>query len=179
MGSVLRRLAVFLVCALSLGLPAAIVLLAVAGWAAAVAGLLLGAAAGAGVVAADVAGQRRSPGPSRSASPRQRLVVRSAARTDALGSALREAVFRLHALTEQDALPHGPLVARTAAGAWSWGERLTVELRPGDGGTDVVLRSEPVRRALVDYGKGRRNVNALAAAVEALAGPQAAASRTA
>jgi hypothetical protein len=118
----------------------------------------------------DAAGQRRvGDGASRSGSPRQRLVLLSQASSAALASRLREAVFTLHAQVESDALPHGPLRARTGTTWASWGENVTVELHPALDGrsTEVVLQSRPVMRAtLVDYGKGRSNVNHLARALE-------------
>ncbi|OAA23230.1 hypothetical protein UG55_103918 [Frankia sp. EI5c] len=54
------------------------------------------------------------------------------------------------------------VVGRTRVSWRSWGERITVELRPVESITRVTIRSRPrVRTTLVDYGRGRRNVEYL------------------
>ena len=175
MRSVPRYLALFALMTLPFGLVLALLLGAFAGLDGVAVGLMTGLAFGLLTTLVlgglDVAGQRRSRGVSRSGWPRQRLVVHSEAPPEELAAVLRQAVYGLHGTTEADALPHGPLVARTGSGLASWGEEVTVELHapPGGGGTDVVLSSRPLlSTTLVDYGKGRRNVNRLAAAVIAL-----------
>lgn len=169
-----RYFAVFLGATVPFGGVMGVPLAGFAGWTGVAVGLLLGAAFGVLMTVVlgglDVVGQRRvGDGASRSGSPRQRLVLLSQASPAALASRLREAVFTLHAQVESDALPHGPLRARTGTSWASWGETVTVELHPAPDGrtTEVVLQSRPVMRAtLVDYGKGRSNVNHLARALE-------------
>jgi hypothetical protein len=170
-----RYLAALLVAGLPLGVMLAALLAVGEGWSGAAAGLLYGAVFGAAVAvpagAVDYLRQRRLGGPSTSGSPRQRLVVRSRAPVAVLAAVLRQAVFRLHAMTVSDALPHGPLVAEIHSVRSWWAQELTVELLPADddpdGGTDVVLRSRPQQwLMMIDFGRGRMTVNQLADAVE-------------
>jgi hypothetical protein len=173
MSRLARYAGVLGIAGLPLGAMLAVLLGVGGGWSGVLAGLVAGLAFGALVAVpaalADHLCQRRIGGPSLSGSPRQRLVVRSSEPVAALASALREGVFTLHATTVSDALPHGPLVAGVSAVRWGNGQRLTAELRrAAGGGTDVVLRSRPLLpTTLVDFGRGRRQVNHLARAVTA------------
>lgn len=88
--------------------------------------------------------------------------------------------LRGHALEVLRALPArkvhvdepNRVTGRTGTTWRSWGELLSIELEPAAAGTSVVVRSRPrVRTTLVDYGKGRRNVEALTTHLQTLTQP--------
>ncbi len=95
-------------------------------------------------------------------SPRQELTVRLEADVDRV----RElALGALQELPAHGVRVDGPsrVESRTRMSWRSWGEELTVELHPVGSATDVVIRSRPnVSMTVVDYGKGRENVEAIA-----------------
>ena len=63
----------------------------------------------------------------------------------------------------------GEIKARVGISLWSWGENVTISLNAeSDTDTSLVISSNPVfKLTLVDYGKNRRNINTLLAAINA------------
>ncbi|EFC86519.1 hypothetical protein FrEUN1fDRAFT_0414 [Parafrankia sp. EUN1f] len=99
-------------------------------------------------------------------SPRVTSVVRVPADSAVIHRRVLEVLPALRARVVAD--DSGHVVARTRVDMRTWGERITVDLRPSTDGTEVTVRSVPrVRWTLIDYGRGRRNVEALVRALGA------------
>lgn len=63
----------------------------------------------------------------------------------------------------------GEIKARVGMSLWSWGENVTIALTAeSDTDTSMIISSNPAfKLTLVDYGKNRRNINTLLAAINA------------
>ncbi|CUU56109.1 hypothetical protein Ga0074812_106364 [Parafrankia irregularis] len=97
-------------------------------------------------------------------SPRVTSVVRVPADSAVVHRRVLEILPVLPARVVADDGVH--VVARTRANMQSWGERITVDVHPSADDTEVTIRSVPrLRCTLVDYGRGRRNVDALVRAL--------------
>ncbi|WP_156993459.1 hypothetical protein [Pseudonocardia acaciae] len=100
--------------------------------------------------------------------PRQRLTFRLAADS---AEARELAVAALRELSARRVRAENPLVVEAWTGmSWqSWGERVRIELWPVEGMTDVVVSSNPrLWLTLVDWGKGRGNVETVARGMRGL-----------
>lgn len=97
-------------------------------------------------------------------SPRAASVVRVSAAPAVVRRRVLDALPVLSARIVTDEADR--IVACTGMTWRSWGERITVDLDAAAGFTDVTLGSSPTLRwTLVDYGKGRRNVEYLVRAL--------------
>jgi hypothetical protein len=117
----------------------------------------------------DQIGQLNEGGPSNRRSPQQKIQIRSTASAEQLESALRETLARLSARIDPRTPQDGVILAQTAMSVRSFGEWIAITVRAVEEGHVVTLSSRPrVASTVVDYGKGRRNVNELARAIAAL-----------
>jgi hypothetical protein len=97
--------------------------------------------------------------------PRQEVTLRMDCDPARLRTCALEALRALPARVKSSADAQ-KLLAVTGVTWRSWGERVSVELRPEDGLTTAVVRSDPrLIITVVDYGKSSSNVETVAAAL--------------
>lgn len=112
----------------------------------------------------DLAAQQDATGKTRGRGPRQQVELLVAAEIRPVGKKIYAALVALPATVTGNS--KATLEARTGAGWRSFGEVITVQLASVPGGTRVRIASRPkVPTTLIDYGSGRRRVDAV---VEAL-----------
>jgi hypothetical protein len=123
---------------------------------------------------ADQVGRLSGTGISRSMSPQQKIEIHSNASPEQIDHALKEVLARLSVKTDSIIQKKGLLLADTGFSLRSFGENIAITVRAVQGGHAVIVSSRPrVASTLIDYGKGRHNVNEIARAISSLdeAGP--------
>lgn len=96
-----------------------------------------------------------------SVSPRQERRLRVEAEPAQVHRCAAWALDGLPATLSSPTEPHR--VEAVTGTSWnSWGDHVSVELRPDGNATEVVVRSRPrVATTLVDFGRGRKNVDSV------------------